>query len=131
MLKELERALSEIEQTTDDFDVGMDELSEALSGEMEPRDLEEMKKKHRADEQRDIVRADMKYLKSVFDRLAREKAQAKATSALSGAAQDAFSYAATATKSASLSPAAAASAPVPDAAQAPVSHSLGSVDVRA
>ena len=85
-MRELEQALEEteaIEESADDFAESMDEMSEALSGDMEPADLEEMKKKHRADEQRDIVRADMKYLKALFDRLAREKAQAKAAAALS------------------------------------------------
>ena len=85
-MRELEQALDEmekIEESAEDFAESMDEMSEALSGDMEPADLEEMKKKHRADEQRDIVRADMKYLKALFDKLAREKAQAKAATALS------------------------------------------------
>ena len=85
-MRELEQTLDEmekIEESAEDFAETMDEMSEALSGDMEPADLEEMKKKHRADEQRDIVRADMKYLKALFDRLAIEKAQAKAAAALS------------------------------------------------
>lgn len=87
VMRELEQALDEmekIEKSAEDFAETMDEMSEALSGDMEPADLEEMKKKHRADEQRDIVRADMKYLKALFDKLAREKAQAKVAAALSG-----------------------------------------------
>ena len=83
ILRELEQEMEAIEESADDFAESMDEMSEALSGDMEPADLEEMKKKHRADEQRDIIRADMKYLKALFDKLAREKAQAKAASALS------------------------------------------------
>ena len=85
-MRELKQALDEMEKITEsaeDFAATMDEMSEVLSGDMEPADLEEMKKKHRADEQRDIVRADMKYLKALFDKLAREKAQTKAASALS------------------------------------------------
>ena len=85
-MRELTQALDEMEkisESAEDFAETMDEMSEALSGDMEPSDLEEMKKKHRADEQRDIVRADMKYLKALFDKLAREKAQAKASAALS------------------------------------------------
>ena len=86
LLRELELAMKEMEKiegSAEAFSEAMDEMAEAVSGEMEPRDLEEMKKKHRAEEQRDIVRADMKYLKALFDRLAREKAQAKAAAALS------------------------------------------------
>ena len=75
-MRELEQTLDEmekIEESAEDFAETMDEMSEALSGDMEPVDLEEMKKKHRADEHRDIIRADMKYLKALFDKLAREK----------------------------------------------------------
>ncbi len=52
------------------------ELSGELEGamdEMEPADLEQLKKKHRAEELREIMEADMKYLKAMFDRLAKEK----------------------------------------------------------
>lgn len=56
---------------------GLEELSEevanASSDDMDPADLELMKKKHRAKEMREIMEADMKYLKAVFDKLAREK----------------------------------------------------------
>ena len=55
----------------------MDALSEELGidGEvsMDPEDLELMKKKHRADEMRAIVEADMKYLKFMFDKLEKER----------------------------------------------------------
>ncbi len=40
---------------------------------MDPEDLELMKKKHRADEMRAIVEADMKYLKFMFDKLEKER----------------------------------------------------------
>ncbi|MCR5451779.1 MAG: hypothetical protein K6F00_04020, partial [Lachnospiraceae bacterium] len=35
----------------------------------------ELKRKHRNDEERQITRADLKYLKALFDRLEREKEQ--------------------------------------------------------
>lgn len=50
-----------------------DELISAFSGDMDPDDLEEMKKKHRSEELKDILEADMKYLKAVFDKLQKEK----------------------------------------------------------
>ena len=67
----MQEAMKELEQ------LEMDELSEemGLDGEvsMDPADLELMKKKHRADEMRAIVEADMKYLKFMFDKLEKEK----------------------------------------------------------
>ncbi|MCM1112282.1 MAG: hypothetical protein NC399_03390 [Muribaculum sp.] len=54
----------------------MEELSDDLAcavDSMEPQDLEQLKKKHRADEQREIMEANMKYLKAMFDRLEKEK----------------------------------------------------------
>lgn len=61
-LKELERAqeLAEVEQAIEE-------------GEMEPEDLELLKKKHRASEMREMVEADLRYLKALFDKLANEK----------------------------------------------------------
>lgn len=67
---------------------GMDMLSELTEGmpgtlaeEMEPQDLEQLKKKHRCEEQRDIMEADMKYLKAMFDRLEKEKGNGACVSA--------------------------------------------------
>ncbi|MBD5525104.1 MAG: hypothetical protein HDR04_11945 [Lachnospiraceae bacterium] len=40
---------------------------------MDPKDLELLKKKHRADEIRDIMKADMEYLRALFDKLEKEK----------------------------------------------------------
>ncbi len=54
----------------------MEELSGELAGamdEIKPEDLEQLKKKHRSEELREIMEADMKYLKALFDRLAKEK----------------------------------------------------------
>lgn len=68
----MQEAMKELEQLDD-----MDELSDemGLSGEisMDPADLELMRKKHRADEMRAIVEADMKYLKFMFDKLEKER----------------------------------------------------------
>lgn len=58
-----------------------EEVTETLFGEnlngvqkdMKPEDLERLKKKHRAEELRDIMEADMKYLKSMINRLERER----------------------------------------------------------
>ncbi|MDE6925184.1 MAG: hypothetical protein K2P59_07995 [Acetatifactor sp.] len=67
--KELEDSLKETED--------LEDLSEAVGSvaadDMDPADLELMKKKHRAKEMREIMEADMKYLKALFDQLAKEK----------------------------------------------------------
>lgn len=68
----MQEAMKELEQLENN-----DELSDemGISGEisMDPADLELMKKKHRADEMRAIMEADMKYLKFMFDKLEKEK----------------------------------------------------------
>ena len=45
------------------------------SGDMTEEEIEELKRKHRNDEERQITRADLKYLKALFDRLEQEKKQ--------------------------------------------------------
>ncbi len=68
----MEEAMKELERLEN-----MDELSDEMglnaTVSMDPEDLELMKKKHRADEMREIMEADMKYLKFVFDKLERER----------------------------------------------------------
>ena len=71
----MQEAMEELEDLS-----SMSELSEELmlaraDGEMDPEDLEQLKKKHRAEELREIMEADMRYLKAMFDRLAKEKQQ--------------------------------------------------------
>ena len=94
--EEMEQILSDLEEEMDELmkemeenaelDEALDEMTEVLSGDMSPEDLEEMKKKHRAAEQRDIIKADMKYLKALFDKLSREKEQAASASGGSSSA---------------------------------------------
>lgn len=68
----MQEAMKELEQL-DNIDALSEELG--IDGEvsMDPEDLELMKKKHRADEMRAIVEADMKYLKFMFDKLEKER----------------------------------------------------------
>lgn len=62
----------------------MEELSEELTvgadKEFSPSDFETLKKKHRSEELRDIMEADMKYLKAMFDKLEKEKREAGSSS---------------------------------------------------
>ncbi len=63
--EELEEAMS-----SQDF---MDEFMQNFSEEMTPEDLEALKKRHRAEEMRDIMEADLEYLKAYFDKLSKDK----------------------------------------------------------
>ncbi|MBQ6407965.1 MAG: hypothetical protein IJJ64_08000 [Butyrivibrio sp.] len=68
--------MMEMAEETVELDEELDEMAEALSGSMTPEDLEQLKVKHRSDEARDILKADLKYLKALFDRLQSEKENA-------------------------------------------------------
>lgn len=68
----MQETMKELEQL-DDLDELSDEMGISARISMDPEDLELLKKKHRADEMRGIMEADMKFLKSKFDRLEREK----------------------------------------------------------
>ena len=67
-----EEMLDKAEETAE-LDTELDEMAEALSGVMEPEDLKQMKARHRSEEERDILRADLKYLRALFERLQSEK----------------------------------------------------------
>lgn len=71
--EELEKIEKDLEKAMDETQNLMEEYTQASSHEMEPHDLEQLKKKHRADELRDIMKADMEYLKALFDKLSKEK----------------------------------------------------------
>ncbi len=88
--EELKQLVEELQQIMEDYmgetmetlveETGLDDLAEELmvakQGEMEPEDLERMKKRHRSDELREIMEADMKYLKAMINKLERERAEA-------------------------------------------------------
>lgn len=70
--EELEKIEEELEEAMKSQDL-MEEFVQGSSRQMDPNDLEMLKKKHRADEMRDIMKADMEYLKALFDKLSKEK----------------------------------------------------------
>lgn len=77
LMQEMERLMEQaMEQSEEELEF-QEELDAELTQDplenLEPEDLEQRKKKHRSDELRMIVEADMKYLKTMFDRLEREK----------------------------------------------------------
>ncbi|MDE6405309.1 MAG: hypothetical protein K2M20_06630 [Lachnospiraceae bacterium] len=72
LMEEYERLMQELEETSGINDI-MKEYMGATEQEMSPEEVDQLRKKHRADEMKDIVEADMKYLKAMFNKLAREK----------------------------------------------------------
>lgn len=92
LMREMERLMR---QSMEDMEeaLDMEEFSEALiadSGEMSPEELDQVKKKHRSDELREITEADMKYLKSMFDRLQRAKQSAASSYSSGSGSQSGF-----------------------------------------
>ncbi len=92
MMEELEQAMQDLEEDAPAPE-STDALSEVLSENMDSGDLERLKKKHRADELREIMEADMKYLKSLFDKLTREKQSAESSSCSNSADSSDSGYA--------------------------------------
>ena len=83
MMRELEDAMKELE-AQDYSEAGNleneEQLSEIVADEMDAMDLEQLKKKHRSEELREIMEADMRYLKALFQKLTREKQGAGSSS---------------------------------------------------
>ena len=69
-IKELEEELLEASFSE------MEDLALCTGGDLSEEEIEELKRKHRGEEERQITRADLKYLKALFDRLEQEKKQA-------------------------------------------------------
>lgn len=80
LVREYEKFMQEsVEKTTKKLDDILEsgdllsQITEAAPEEMSPEDFELLKKKHRAKEMKEIMEADLQYLKAMFDRLAKEK----------------------------------------------------------
>lgn len=75
--EELQRLAEEMQELTEesmeDLNQMIEELVASVREDVDPDDLERIKKEHRAEELRDIMMADLKYLKALFDRLAKEQ----------------------------------------------------------
>lgn len=89
--EEMERIEEELEEAMNSQDL-MEEFVSGASQEMDPGDLELLKKKHRSEELRDIMKADMEYLKALFDKYAKEKQSG--SSGIGGSSNDSSSNAA-------------------------------------
>lgn len=65
----MQEAMEDMESLSDLEDM----MLGGAGGEMDPEDLDQMKKKHRSEELRKIMEADMKYLKAMFEKMAKEQ----------------------------------------------------------
>ena len=72
LMDELEEAMKELEQTSPN-QTTPDSLTRMKEEEMEVSDFDQLKKKHRSEELREIMEADMRYLRALFNKLAKEK----------------------------------------------------------
>ncbi len=66
MMNQMMEAM-ELEELADEF------MGETTLEDLEPEDLDRLKKKHRSDELKEIMEADMKYLKAMMNKLERER----------------------------------------------------------
>ena len=92
LMQEIEAELQELEKELSEGSLGQlaDELMPVSTREMDPEDLDLLKKKHRSEELREIMEADMKYLKALFNKLSREKQEGPGSSDNSNS--DEYSY---------------------------------------
>lgn len=74
LMNELQKLMEETMKET--MEQTADELSGSIHQNMDDDDLALLKKKHRAKELREILEADMKYLKAFFNKLQKEKEEA-------------------------------------------------------
>lgn len=79
--EELEKLVNELQKLMEEtmketMEQTADELIGTVHRDMNDDDLELLKKKHRAKEIREIIEADMKYLKAFFNKLQKEKEEA-------------------------------------------------------
>lgn len=74
LMEELKELMKESqEEMGDTLEELTDEITGVVKEDMAPEDLERLKKRHRADELREIAEADMEYLKALFNKLQRER----------------------------------------------------------
>lgn len=79
-MEDLQELMELYQELMDEAMEDMEELSDledmilgSPGREMDPEDLDQLKKKHRSEELRKIMEADMKYLKAMFEKLAKEQ----------------------------------------------------------
>lgn len=90
MQEAVEENMDELMESMEEMleETGLDQLFEELTGnvrpDMDPKDLEELKKKHRLDEMKEIAEADSKYLKALFNKLESDRQSVSSNMAMQG-----------------------------------------------
>lgn len=79
LMEELEAAMKELERESMET---MEELTVTVQEDMDPEDLKMLKKKHRSKELREIMEADLRYLKALFQELEKERREGSSSSAV-------------------------------------------------
>lgn len=82
-LEELAEELKELtrESVEESLKEMADELVNTVHKDMSKEEIEELKRRHRQEELKDIMEADMKYLKALFEKLQKEKQQSASSAA--------------------------------------------------
>lgn len=86
--EEMERIEDELDEAMKEAENLMEELVQGNNSHMDTKDLEALKKKHRSQELQDIMKADMEYLKALFNKLAKEKEAAGSSSSNNSGSSD-------------------------------------------
>lgn len=73
MTEAMNEMMNQLMETMDLEELADEFIGETTVEDLEPEDLERLKKKHRSDELREIMEADMKYLKAMINKLERER----------------------------------------------------------
>lgn len=73
LMEELKQTMRELESEAAGAELSQELAASVSPEDLEPADLEQLKRKHRNQELREIMEADMKYLRALFDKLAREQ----------------------------------------------------------
>lgn len=81
LMQELQEEMGELAQ---EQELELMEMIQTVNTDMDPQELEQLKKKHRADEMREIVEADMKYLRALFSQLEKERQESISSARDSG-----------------------------------------------
>lgn len=72
LMQDLAEAMKELEDEMPE-EFSLNDLLEVPDQNMSPEEIEQLKKKHRSEEMREVMEADMKYLKAMFEKLSREQ----------------------------------------------------------
>lgn len=93
MMKEMLDEIEELEkELASDMISELQDMVVGTGGNMSEEELEELKRKHRDEEERQLSRADLKYLKALFDRLEQEKRQGSSGITYSDSGSSSMSY---------------------------------------